>query len=39
MRPTDLAISKANPSKAFSKLGWKAEKSLEGIVAEMLSYN
>jgi GDPmannose 4,6-dehydratase len=37
IRPTDLTISKANPSKAFTKLGWKAEKSLEEIVAEMLN--
>ncbi|OOG68947.1 GDP-mannose 4,6-dehydratase [Algoriphagus sp. A40] len=37
MRPTDLIVSKANPSKAFAKLGWKAEKTLEEIVTEMLS--
>lgn len=38
MRPTDLEISKANPSKAFSKLGWKAEKSLEEIVYGMINF-
>ena len=38
MRPTDLEISKANPSKAFSKLVWKAEKSLEEIVHGMISF-
>jgi GDPmannose 4,6-dehydratase len=35
-RPTDLAIGKANPNKAFEKLGWKANKKLEAIVKEML---
>src|SRR3546814_4550138 len=27
-RPTDLAISKANPSKAAAELGWRAESSM-----------
>jgi GDPmannose 4,6-dehydratase len=36
-RPTDLAIGKANPSKAFEELGWKATKNLEEIVKEMLA--
>ncbi len=35
-RPTDLAIGKANPSKALEKLGWKAEKRVEDIVALMI---
>jgi GDPmannose 4,6-dehydratase len=38
-RPTDLAIGKANPIKAFEKLGWKANKNLEEIVKEMLKEN
>jgi len=35
-RPTDLAIGKANPGKALKKLGWKAEKRVEDIVALMI---
>jgi GDPmannose 4,6-dehydratase len=38
-RPTDLAIGKANPIKAFEKLGWKANKNLEEIVKKMLLEN
>lgn len=35
-RPTDLAIGKANPGKALEKLGWKAERRVEDIVALMI---
>jgi len=35
-RPTDLAVGKANPGKALEKLGWKAEKRVEDIVALMI---
>ena len=35
-RPTDLAIGKANPGKALEKLGWKAVKRVEDIVALMI---
>lgn len=37
MRPTDLAISKANPEKAAHKLGWKANKSMEQVIEGMLA--
>lgn len=36
MRPTDLAISKANPDKAAQKLGWRASKSMEQVIEGML---
>ena len=36
MRPTDLAISKANPEKAYRKLGWKASKTMEQVIDGML---
>ncbi len=36
IRPTDLAISKANPQKAFQKLGWKATKTMEEVIEGML---
>ena len=39
MRPTDLAISKANPAKAAQRLGWKATKSMEQVIEEMLKAN
>ena len=34
-RPSDLAVSRANPSKANKLLGWKAKKQLEDIVKYM----
>lgn len=36
MRPTDLLISKADPSKAFRKLGWQAKSDLKDVVEGML---
>src|SRR3546814_1893381 len=33
-RPTDLAISKANPSKAAAELGWRAESSMAQVRSE-----
>lgn len=38
LRPTDLLIGRANPSKAFEKLGWKATYTLEAAVKEMVEY-
>jgi GDPmannose 4,6-dehydratase len=35
-RPTDFAVGRANPSKALSKLGWKAKLKLENTVAMMI---
>jgi GDPmannose 4,6-dehydratase len=35
MRPTDLAVSKANPEKAFRQLGWRAECDLATIVSRL----
>lgn len=34
-RPLDIQISKANPSKAHEKLGWKANVSLDEIISKM----
>ncbi|NJL82586.1 MAG: GDP-mannose 4,6-dehydratase [Chloroflexaceae bacterium] len=36
-RPTDLAISRANPAKAREKLGWQARYRMEDVVKEMVS--
>ncbi|MFC3880942.1 GDP-mannose 4,6-dehydratase [Algoriphagus namhaensis] len=36
MRPTDLLISKADPSKSRKKLGWAANYALKEVVQEML---
>lgn len=38
MRPTDLTVSKADPIKAFNKLGWKAQVSIEGLIGKMLQF-
>jgi len=35
-RPTDIAVGRANPTKAYEKLGWKAEIGLEEIVDRMV---
>lgn len=35
-RPTDLLVSRADPKKAFEKLGWKAHLGLEGIIEKMI---
>ncbi|MEQ8396046.1 GDP-mannose 4,6-dehydratase [Thalassobaculum sp.] len=36
MRPTEVDILLGDPSKAYSKLGWKHETSFEDLVAEMV---
>jgi GDPmannose 4,6-dehydratase len=36
MRPSDLAISRANPALAAEKLGWKAKTRLAGLVRELV---
>jgi GDPmannose 4,6-dehydratase len=36
LRPTDLLVGRANPSKAAEKLGWKATYTLEEAVKEMV---
>lgn len=38
MRPTDLTVSKADPIKAFYKLGWKAQVSIEDLIGKMLQF-
>jgi GDPmannose 4,6-dehydratase len=38
LRPTDLKIGRANPSKAFSELGWKAKFMLEDTIIEMVNF-
>ena len=37
LRPTDLAVGKANPNKALIKLGWKATKNIDGVVNGMMN--
>lgn len=37
LRPTDLAISKANPLKAKKILGWEAQYKMPDIVKMMVS--
>jgi len=37
MRPTDLLISRADPSKSFRKLGWQAKSGLKEVVEAMLT--
>lgn len=37
MRPTDLAISKANPEKASQRLAWKAKMNMEKVIEGMLN--
>lgn len=39
MRPTDLAVSKANATKAQEKLNWKASKKMEQVIEGMLDAN
>lgn len=35
-RPTDLAVSRANPGKAMEKLGWKAKSGIKEIISGMV---
>lgn len=37
IRPADLAVSKADPSKARQKLKWNAQKKMKEVVAEMIT--
>ncbi|ELS04480.1 GDP-D-mannose dehydratase [Xenococcus sp. PCC 7305] len=36
LRPTDLAVSKGNPSKAKEKLGWEAKYKMPDVIAMMV---
>ena len=36
LRPTDLAVSKANPSKALNTLNWKAKYKMKDVVSMMV---
>jgi GDP-D-mannose dehydratase len=36
MRPTDIMKNKVDPSKAASRLGWKARFSMYDVVSHML---
>lgn len=38
LRPTDLKIGRANPTKAYNDLGWKANFMLEDIIGEMVNF-
>jgi len=35
-RPTDIMVSRANPSKAWQQLGWKADLTMPGVVDQMI---
>lgn len=37
-RPTDILISRANPSKANEKLKWKAKTDVYGVINYMINY-
>jgi len=36
-RPTELLVSRADPSKAERVLGWKAQATMSDVIASMLS--
>lgn len=36
VRPTDIAIGRANPEKARKKLGWKAENEIQDVIRMMI---
>ncbi|MGK7897215.1 MAG: GDP-mannose 4,6-dehydratase, partial [Xenococcus sp. (in: cyanobacteria)] len=36
LRPTDLAVSKGNPSKAQAKFGWKAKYKMPDVIKMMV---
>jgi GDPmannose 4,6-dehydratase len=38
-RPTDIIISKADPSKAKKILKWEAETNVDGVIKNMIEYN
>jgi GDPmannose 4,6-dehydratase len=37
IRPADLAVSKADPSKAKKMLNWTAHKKMKEVIAEMIT--
>ncbi len=37
LRPTDLAVGRANPAKAAAKLGWRANFKMRDVVREMVA--
>jgi len=37
LRPTDLAVGRANPAKAREKLGWTAKYKMRDVVREMVA--
>lgn len=38
-RPTDILISKADPSKAIKILKWEAKTNVDGVIKNMIEYN
>jgi GDPmannose 4,6-dehydratase len=38
-RPTDIIISKADPTKAKNKLKWEAKTNVDGVIKYMIEYN
>ena len=36
LRPTDLAVGRANPAKAATKLGWRAKQRMQDVVKQMV---
>ncbi|MFB3101397.1 MAG: GDP-mannose 4,6-dehydratase [Gammaproteobacteria bacterium] len=35
-RPSDLAVGRANPSKAWNELGWRAKHSMDNVARMMV---
>lgn len=38
IRPSDIAISRADPSKAFEQLGWRAEIKSDQVIAKLIAW-
>ena len=38
-RPTDILVSKADPSKAKKILKWEAKTNVDGVIKNMIEYN
>lgn len=38
IRPNEILVSQGDPSKAFEKLGWRAQTKLSGVIAKMIKY-
>ena len=38
IRPVDITVGRANPSRARHKLGWQAKTDMKGVVTKMISH-